>query len=204
MTAMALRFVALDLGNVLCDLDVPGALARFQACTGAPPARVEAVLFESGLWHALEVGRVAAPEFRRGLANGLGVAIADAAFDACWNHVPAPRPGADALVARLALPHAIWSNTDPIHAEHLGRSLRALGTAAHRHLSFLAGARKPDAAYFRAGLAALGAQPHEVLFADDRPENLAAAAALGVVAEGVTTLAQLERALARHGVLRPA
>jgi putative hydrolase of the HAD superfamily len=75
--------------------------------------------------------------------------------------------------------------------------------ATHQHLSHLAGARKPEADYYRAGLRALDAQPGEVLFVDDRADNLAGAAALGIHVEMATTLDQVEAALARHNVLLP-
>lgn len=42
------------------------------------------------------------------------------------------------------------------------------------------GARKPEAQAYRVLLAELGAEPDEVLFADDRPRNVAAAEALGI------------------------
>ncbi len=42
------------------------------------------------------------------------------------------------------------------------------------------GFAKPDPAYFTAALAAIGAEPHECVFIDDRRPNVAAAAALGI------------------------
>lgn len=198
---MAIRFVALDLGNVLCDLQPEAFKTALAGVAGTSVERVEQA-FDDALHHALERGDATAADFFQGMTARLGGAMSQTDFERCWNALPVPRPGADALVARLQVPHAIWSNTDPIHASHLARSLAAIPSATHRHFSFTARSRKPEAAYFLAGLQALGAAPHEVLFVDDRPENLAGAASLGIVVEAALTLPQVEGALSRHGMLK--
>jgi len=108
------------------------------------------------------------------------------------------------LVARVTVPHAIWSNTDPIHMDHLMPRMRCLHTAQHLHFSYSARSRKPERAYFEGGLAALGARADEVLFIDDCTENLDAAAALGMVVERALLLTDVEYALVKHALLRPA
>lgn len=200
---MALRFVALDLNNVLCDL-FPNAFAQVMAQHAGLSAALARARFPEDVWHALERGDLEPAEFRQRIQQRLGITMPDETFDAAWNLIPIARAGADALVARLTLPYAIWSNTDAIHTRHLTATLACLGGAVHLHLSHLARARKPDAAYYRAGLAALGARPEEVLFIDDRPDNREAAAALGIHVEAALTLPEVEAALQRHNVLGPA
>ena len=197
---MAFGFVALDIGNVLCDLrqlDFPLALSR---ATGTSMMRI-AEVFRHQAWHAMEVGDTGPDVFRRSILDPLQSRLADAAFDECWNLIPVPREGADALVARLRVPYAIWSNTDPIHSAHIAAGLRCMDTAVHLNLSHLVRARKPDHPFYERGLTALGARPQDVLFIDDRPENLDAAAALGIRVEAALTLVQVEAALHKHGAL---
>lgn len=62
---------------------------------------------------------------------------------------------------------------------------------------------KPDPACYHAVLAQLGASPGEVTFLDDRPENVAGAAALGVRAVLFTGPQQARAELARLGVAAP-
>jgi putative hydrolase of the HAD superfamily len=50
----------------------------------------------------------------------------------------------------------------------------------HFIISGEVGVRKPDPAIFRLALSRLAIEPAEAVFIDDRPENLAAAAALGI------------------------
>jgi putative hydrolase of the HAD superfamily len=65
------------------------------------------------------------------------------------------------------------------------------------HLVFSAriGLAKPDPAVFRATLDRLGVAPADVLFVDDRAENVAAAAAVGLQTCRFTDAGQLGRRL---------
>lgn len=62
------------------------------------------------------------------------------------------------------------------------------------------GRRKPDAAAYQLVLDVLRRPPPEVVFIDDRPENLTPARALGMQTIHYQDAAQLERDLARLGV----
>jgi putative hydrolase of the HAD superfamily len=196
---MTLRFVALDLGNVLCDLRPEACHEHLAALVGLSGRDVRA-RFDHESWLLLETGVITAAEFRQNVLKRLGCRLSDELFDVCWNMIPVPRPGADELVQRLRVPHAVWSNTDPIHARHLS-GMRVIARAAHCHFSFLARARKPEAGYFARGLDGLGAAPAEVLFIDDREDNLGSAAAMGLVVERAVTLDQAAAALERHQFL---
>lgn len=198
-----MAFVALDLGGVLCDLRPLAFATELARCTHTTPADVERA-FDGQVHRQMECGQADPERFRAAMLTGLGATLTDAEFDRCWNLLPVPRPGADALVARLRIPHAIWSNTDPIHAAHLTAGLQAIARATHRHFSFAAHARKPQTAFYQSGLDALGAKAQDVLFVDDREENLAAAAALGVAVAHVTSLDTLGDVLAQHALLAEA
>lgn len=65
------------------------------------------------------------------------------------------------------------------------------------------GVAKPDPAYFERALELIAADPHEVLFVDDREDNVLGARAAGLVAEQwqyLDGLDVLESRLAAHGV----
>ncbi len=69
-----------------------------------------------------------------------------------------------------------------------------------RFVSCHTGVRKPDPEAFLGAVRALGAAPADFLFIDDRPDNCAAARAVGMAAIEFTDAAALEAALAEHGV----
>jgi putative hydrolase of the HAD superfamily len=71
------------------------------------------------------------------------------------------------------------------------------------HLAFSCylGSVKPEPDCYRAVLAMLGARPADVVFIDDRPENVAGAAAVGIHGMRFTTPEAVRTALAGHGIL---
>jgi putative hydrolase of the HAD superfamily len=87
---------------------------------------------------------------------------------------------------------------------NMARVISALPFAARfEHMAFSGCLKtvKPDPEVFRTVLSQLGASPADVIFVDDRPENVAAAAALGMRAVHFTTAEQARTGLAGYGVL---
>jgi 2-haloacid dehalogenase len=70
-------------------------------------------------------------------------------------------------------------------------------------ISGLEGVIKPDSEYFVRALERFNLQPDEVLFIDDRPDNTAAAGALGIPALVFTSPEALRGELVARGLLRP-
>lgn len=204
-----IRAVAFDVGNVLLDWD-PGALLA--AVAGAarllPDRALEAGRELYGrAKRRLDLGDLGPAAFHVEM-NGViraagGREIPYDEFLRIWPTGLGPRPGATALVRRLrpGVEHAIWSNTDPVHFAFWSRWLPLISSARSVWVSFLAGVAKPDRAFYEGGLAALGRRAEEVLFLDDAEENVEAARALGIEAEVVKTLADVEGALGRRGLL---
>jgi putative hydrolase of the HAD superfamily len=71
------------------------------------------------------------------------------------------------------------------------------------HLAFscFLGSVKPEPECYGAVLATLGARPADVVFIDDRPENVAGAAAVGIHGVRFTTPDAVRTALAGHGII---
>jgi FMN phosphatase YigB (HAD superfamily) len=75
------------------------------------------------------------------------------------------------------------------------------GLVPLRALSFEIGAAKPDSAHFGAALARAGARAADALYADDRPELIAAARNLGIDGFVVADPDDLAGELRRWGFL---
>ena len=99
----------------------------------------------------------------------------------------APRPETIAAAERAA-EHGrvtLLTNNGPLIGEHLAEIAPALLPvfgAEHLRASSHYGARKPDPTVFRSVLAAYGVPAERVFFTDDRPENVAGAASVGITA----------------------
>jgi putative hydrolase of the HAD superfamily len=206
---MPRRFVAFDMGNVLVDYRPEATLAALAEAAGLAPARVEAMAraFLGGTKRRVERGEYTPRAFYEAVNAEIraagGRALGWEEFARSWTASVAPRPGAEALVARLApgVPFALWSNTDPIHFARLAPEMPYLARARSVFLSFVAGVAKPERAFYEQALAALGAAPAEVAFADDSAENVDAARALGIDAFLAGTLAAAQRGLAARGLV---
>ncbi len=119
---------------------------------------------------------------------------------ASWQHM---NEGTVALIEDLAAAGhrlALLSNAPAGPAE----AIAALPVARHfEHVAFscFLGSAKPEPDCYRAVLAMLGAPPADVIFLDDRPENVAGAAALGIRGVHFTTPEAARTALTGHGIV---
>ena len=116
-----------------------------------------------------------------------------------WLHL---QPGTVTLIEDLAAAGyrlALLSNAPAEVAEVVA----ALPVAAHfEHCTFSCYLRtvKPEAEIYQAVLSLLGAGPGEVVFLDDRPQNVAAAEALGIRGVHFTGPDKARAALCLRGV----
>jgi len=118
---------------------------------------------------------------------------------ASWLHLC---DGTVALIEDLAAagyPLALLSNA-PAEVAEVVADLSVVRPFARRAFSCFLGAAKPDPECYQAVLAMLGARPADVVFIDDRPENVAGAVALGIRGVHFSTPPQARTALAAHGV----
>ena len=107
------------------------------------------------------------------------LAALDAADVAGWVH---PQPASLAVAEALAaagVPLALLSNA-PASLADVVDELPWMQVVPHRFYSCRLRATKPDPAAYGGVLAELGAAPAEVTFVDDRPANVAGAAAVGM------------------------
>ena len=148
-----------------------------------PSAALRPHLF-GPLEHEFDLGRMPATAFFRAAERAAGIPRLD---DDLW--IPAWRDIFTAVPAALsALRHLepdvvpiLVSNTNALHWEGVLRVAPELPRLVPlRALSFEVGAAKPDPAHFHAALARAGARSEDALYADDRPELVEAARALGI------------------------
>jgi FMN phosphatase YigB (HAD superfamily) len=177
------RALLLDLGNVLVRFDHSLTLARLEAATGVPAGALRPHVF-GPLERDFDLGRIGAAAFFRAVEAAAALPrLADATWEAAWRDIFMRDAAALALLTRVAsgvIPVLI-SNTNPVHWEGVLRVAPELPRLLPlRALSFELGAAKPDPAHFAAALALASATPAEAVFADDRPEIVEAARALGI------------------------
>lgn len=199
------RGLLLDLGNVLVRFDHGRTLGRLADLTGAPREVLRGALF-GDLEAAFDRGELGPDAFFRLAEERAGIPrLPDEVWIPAWRDIFTPEPSALALLDELApgVRTALVSNTNVLHWEgvlavcDVDRRVDALS------LSFEVGAVKPDPALLRHALASIGVEASDAVYADDRPELVAAARRdPGVDAFVVTTPSVLRAELSRRGLLR--
>jgi glucose-1-phosphatase len=193
-----------DLGRVILDLDTGRVYARWAELAGVPVAEIEqrclAHLAESEAFHRHERGEISDAEFFRHLRAALEIDLTDAQFADGWNRIfVGEMPGIRRILARLQeeLPLYAFSNTNCAHQACWSVDFADLLAPFRKiYVSNELGARKPEAAAFKAVVTDMGLAPEQVLFFDDIAANVEGARASGLRAVHVTAVADMERAIA--------
>jgi HAD superfamily hydrolase (TIGR01509 family) len=178
-----ISWLLFDLGGVLVHVEqsrifeelarltqmAPQAIKR--ALTGAEPFWSEFVVKE---YTPIELaGRVNAV-----LGTRLKVAEVEAAFNAELGE-PIHTTLELLPILRKRVNVGCLSNTNSIHWDHMLRSYEMMQHFDRRFASQILGHAKPSAEIYNRALEYLGISPREVLFFDDKSENVEAASKLG-------------------------
>jgi putative hydrolase of the HAD superfamily len=200
-------WVMFDYGGVVSHPPTQQDLALLAGAAGAPIPAFAEVYWE---WRrAYDLAELDVTGYWRRVGRSLGRSYGDSEISqlarldsASWLRLQA---GTVALIEELAAagqPLALLSNAPDELAEAIG----GLPVAAHfGHLLFSCQLKfaKPDPECYDRALARLGASAGEVIFIDDRSENVTAAAALGLRSVHFTspdgTRAAVARQLAGRG-----
>lgn len=179
---MSIKAVVFDLGNVLVEvLHARAANALGSACMETT-SRLHDAISASPLLTRLETGALDARGFVSGVCGDAGVSVE---FDAfchafCDIFIAVPEMiAAQAALRRRGVPVYLFSNTNPLHFEHLKREHAFMGEFDACFLSYEIGWMKPDARIYEALETATGLSGSQLLYIDDRVENVEAGAKRG-------------------------
>jgi FMN phosphatase YigB (HAD superfamily) len=212
----SIRMVCFDIGGVL----VKHRRTWEEGCAAAGlPVRAGSVGPEKAahrreLASAYTCGRIDDEHFCREMSRLMGEYSPEDVrkIHHCW--LGPEYDGVAAVIHRLTsintIDTGVLSNTNQAH---WGRMLKVNGKAAefptptmlrHRHASHLLGMAKPDPRVFREFERRTDYRGAEILYFEDLPENAEVAKSQGWIVELIDhtgdTAAQLEAALARHGI----
>ncbi len=199
-----MTWVLFDYGGVICEPQPEADRALLARASGAPVAH-----FEAAYWrYRLDYDRAEldVTTYWQRVAADLGRSYTDAEIaelsrldTASWLTL---QPGTVDLITGLAAAGqrlAVLSNAPSDVAEAVQR-LPLAGHFEQLVFSCALKSAKPDPQCFLATLALLEADPGDVIFLDDRPENVSGAAALGIRSLHFTGAPAARADLARHGI----
>ena len=174
--------VVFDLGKVLVDFDYSIAITRVAAHSTLSLAGIKTFFFHSHLLVDYESGRLTRLEFFeqarqvtgfRGTLEEFGEYFAD-----IFTAIP-PMIELHAGLHRRGIPTYIFSNTNDLAVEHVRRSFPFFRDFDGYIFSYAVKAMKPDTKIYEALEKLTGRRGAEILYLDDRPENVAGGAAGG-------------------------
>jgi putative hydrolase of the HAD superfamily len=201
---MTPSIIVFDLGKVLVDFDYSIAGRRIAAHANVPAAQVQAVLDHAPLLVRFETGRITRQEFYAEVRRQTGFRGSLTEFAEFFSDIFTEMPAMTALHAELRrrrFPTFIFSNTNDLAVEHIRRRFPFFAGFDGYILSYEVGSMKPHAAIYEALESLSGRRGADIIYLDDRPENVAAAADRGWNAVLHETPEESRAALERIGVI---
>ena len=178
---MPVKCILFDLGGVLVELLEERALMRM--CPHLQDRnQVHDAWVGSEAVRAFETGRIGFETFCEAAMADLGVQTTVEAFrEAHATFLGDPFPGAEELVLKVKRKYTVacLSNTNIEHIRGLRGKSDLLDHFDHLFLSYETGLVKPDADAFENVAATAGLEPGEILFIDDKWQNVEAALEVG-------------------------
>jgi FMN phosphatase YigB (HAD superfamily) len=196
--------VVFDLGKVLVDFDYSIAGRRLAAKSKASPAEIQKFLDHSPLLYRYETGLVTRQEFFDEVRRVSGFTGSIEEFGSFFADIFTEMPEMTALQAALRrkeIPTYIFSNTNDMAIEHIRQAFPFFANFDGYIFSYEVRAMKPAAKIYEALEAMSGRRGAEVLYLDDRQENVEAGAARGWQVILQTDPATSRTAIERLGLL---
>jgi len=205
--ASSIQFVFFDLGKVLLHFDFSIAAERLHSLTGLDGmALMNATLAEATpLCEAVETDAMSSEELYEQVCAEFGLTLSRAEFEAAHRDIFTPMRDSWELLRELkeqGVRLGILSNICQVHWDFCQAEFPELFELFDVPLSSVGlKARKPGPEIYLRAAERAGVCPEEILFFDDRPENVEGARAVGFHAELFSTASEARKVLAEYGLL---
>jgi 2-haloacid dehalogenase len=179
---LKVKAVVFDLGKVLVDFDYGIAARRLAEKSSATSEQVRAVIDQSPLLFRYEGAQMTTQEFFAEVKAQISFRGGFEEFAAPFGDIFTELPEMIALHAEIrmrGLPTFILSNTNDIAISHIHRRFPFFANFDGYVLSYECAALKPHARIYEITEQRTGCLGAEILFLDDKPENVEAAAQRG-------------------------
>lgn len=171
-----------DLGKVLVDFDYSIAARKIAARSTGAPEDLHAFLGSSPLLVQYESGQLTRQKFFEAIRDAIGFQGDLAEFGGYFADIFSEMPGTIALHAELrqrGFKTYIFSNTNDLAMEHIRRDFPFFANFDGYIYSYEIGGMKPQPEIYEAMEAMAGKRGADLIYLDDRAENIAAGQARG-------------------------
>jgi len=174
--------VVFDLGKVLVDFDYSIAARKIAARSTMPLDRINSFIGDSDITVKYEAGLITRREFFEQARQAIGfhgtLEEFGEFFADIFTEIP-PMIELHAALRRRGVPTFIFSNTNDLAIEHIRRNFPFFKHFDGYIFSCEIGAMKPHAKIYKALEKLAGRRGADIVYLDDRPENVAGGAARG-------------------------
>lgn len=198
-----IKAICLDLGKVIIDYDPTIPLESLKTRSKLPLSEIKQILIEDDTMLRFDRGELSRIEFYKTMCRHLRLDVSRDEFEELWNSLFLTDPlVSENLLLNLKSRYRLLmlSNTNEIHFEFIWGKFEIVRHIEDRILSFELGCLKPDASIYRMAIDRAGVLPGEILFSDDKVENVEAAREAGIQAIRFESEAQLKLAMSKIGV----
>ena len=176
------KAIIFDLGKVLVEFDYRIAACQLAARSKMSAESIKDFIDHSPLLFRYETGLMTTEQFYQEICAATGFSGRLEEFGLCFADIFAPITPMIQLQSALrqrGLPAFIFSNTNELAVNHIRRHFPFFANFDGYILSYEHGAMKPNAKLYEVVESHSGCREAEILYLDDRPENIAAGAARG-------------------------
>lgn len=199
-----IKAIVLDLGNVVIPFDWQRGFQALSEHSPFPAEEVRRRIKETDLFKPFERGEIEPEDLARRISEALDINVNFEKFCQLWSSIFLPETiVTEQILARLkaaGLRLLLLSNTDAIHYRWVMERYPIMRQFDDCVLSFELGSRKPEPEVYQETVRRAGCEPPEILFADDRAENVEGARQSGIDAVLFQSLPLLEQELRSRGV----
>ena len=182
MPVISPKLVVFDLGKVLVDIDYAIAARKIAARGIMPAEQIKKFLDQSPLLFRYETGLLTNEQFYAEVCAATGFCGSLEEFSGFFSDIFVPiepMVQLQAALRRSGIPTYIFSNTNELAVTHIRQSFPFFSNFDGYIYSFEHGAMKPDPRLYEVVERLACRRGAEILYLDDRSENIAAGAARG-------------------------
>jgi len=176
------KVVIFDLGKVLVDFDYAIAVRRIAARGRVTAEEFGRFMASTPLLFRYELGHLTSEEFYKEICEITGFCGSFDEFGLAFGDIFVPiEPMVElhAALRKRGMPTFILSNTNELAVRHIRRTYPFFSDFQGYILSYEHGVMKPEPRIYEIAERVTGHQGPNILYVDDRPENITAAAERG-------------------------
>ncbi len=169
--------IVFDLGKVLLDFDYEIAVRKMVARCELSRSALHELIDQSPLLYRYETGLLSTREFYEAVKAAAGFRGEEPEFRTIFGEIFTPIEPMIALHAQLRarqVPTYIFSNTNELAIDHIRRQFPFFNQFEDHILSYEHGAMKPDTKLYEVVEARTARRGTQLIYLDDRLENIAA------------------------------